>query len=241
MTLHTNTPEPHDGPAQRDDDVDLQVQRAIEALEEDIVLGYLYPRERLIEDNLRARFNLKRHVVRQVLSGLEQMGLVERKKNIGALVKSYTEQEVLDLYQTREILETNCARLIPTPISKATLEELKKIQRMHDEAVKHADLKAAFRSNLVFHKALFGLCENRILTTAIEEYAQRTHIIRSASHVFPDYLEKARQDHWDMIAALGKGDHEQLVETCRAHLLPARDAYIVLRQRERGLHEASGQ
>ncbi|MBV6273378.1 GntR family transcriptional regulator [Alcaligenaceae bacterium CGII-47] len=149
MARHTNTSQQYDSGAQRDANVDVQVQRTIEALEEDIVLGYLYPRERLIEDDLRARFNLKRHVVRQVLKGLEQMGLVERKKNIGALVRSYTEEEVRDLYQTREILETSCASLIPTPVSSETLDELKRIQRTHDEAVKLTDLKAVFRSNLV--------------------------------------------------------------------------------------------
>src|SRR5674476_52697 len=79
-------------------DNESQVRKTVEALEEDIVFGYMHPRERLVEDELRARFCLKRHVVRQVLAELEQMGLVERKKNIGALVKSYSVKEVIDLY-----------------------------------------------------------------------------------------------------------------------------------------------
>ena len=64
------------------------LQRAVDILEEEIVLGFLHPRERLVEDELLARFGLKRHVVRQVLIELEQMGLVERKRNVGALVKA---------------------------------------------------------------------------------------------------------------------------------------------------------
>ena len=37
------------------------VSQAVAALEEDIVFGRLHPRERLTEDELMARFGMKRH------------------------------------------------------------------------------------------------------------------------------------------------------------------------------------
>jgi len=43
------------------------LEEAVRILEEEIVLGFLHPRERLVEDDLLERFGLKRHVVRQVL------------------------------------------------------------------------------------------------------------------------------------------------------------------------------
>jgi len=210
----------------RDRDIEPLVRQVVERLEEDIVFGCLHPRERLVEDDLRARFNLKRHVVRQVLQELEQMGLIERKKNIGALVKSYTVKEVIDLYTVREILETNCARQIPLPVAPEKLDELVAIQRQHDAAVAESYLRSAFRTNIAFHKALFALSDNAALTEMIEVAAQRAHTIRSLSMIFPHFLEKARLDHWEMIAALRDCDQERLVVLCRDHLLPSRDAYI---------------
>lgn len=206
--------------------IDTLVQGAVAALEEDIVFGYLHPRERLTEDDLRARFNLKRHVVRQVLLELEQMGLVERKKNIGALVKSYTLKEVIDLYTTREILETSCARRIALPVAPTQLDELAAIQRRHDAAVAESDLRSAFRTNIAFHKAFFALSDNVMLTEMIELGAQRAHGIRSQSLTTPHYLEKARQEHWKIIEALQRGDRERLISLCSEHLIPSRDAYI---------------
>lgn len=218
----------------RDRDVEPLVRQVVEALEEDIVFGYLHPRERLVEDDLRERFGLKRHVVRQVLGELEQMGLIERKKNIGALVKSYTVKEVIDLYTTREILETNCARQIPFPVPEDKLAELTAVQRQHDKAVTESDLRSAFRANIAFHKCLFALSENATLTEMIELAAQRAHTIRSLSMVYPHFLEKARKDHWAMIDALRAGDRERLVELCRDHLIPSRDAYIEQQMRRAG-------
>lgn len=37
---------------------------------------------------------------------------------------------------------------------------------------------------------------------------------------------RSRQEHWTIIRALADGDGELLVESCRAHLLPSRDAYL---------------
>ncbi len=218
-------------PVARDRDVEPLVRQTVATLEEDIVLGFLNPRERLVEDDLRNRFGQKRHVVRQVLTELERMGLVERRKNVGALVKAYSAKEVHDLYEVREILETSAAKRIPLPVPPERLEQLVAIQRAHDEAVAASDLRAAYRANVAFHKALFSLVDNDTLSSAIEDYAQRANSIRSSSMVFPAHLERARREHWEIIEALKEGNRDTLVELCRRHLIPSRDAYVERYQR----------
>lgn len=219
----------------RDRDTELLVRRTVEVLEEEIVLGYIYPRERLVEDDLRERFQLKRHVARQVLAELERMGLVERRKNIGALVKSFTLKEVTDLYAVREILETNCVRQIAFPVKSEDLEKLIAIQREHDAAVAKADARAAFHTNLAFHRALFRLSDNDVLNSAIEDFAQRTHGIRSVSVTRSSYLEQARAEHWEIIEALKNSDRERLVQLASVHLHPSRDLYIQQEKQRMGV------
>lgn len=201
-------------------------EAVIETLEEEIVLGMLHPRERLVEDELMARFGLKRHAVRHVLAELEQMGLVERKRNIGALVKAYTVEEVEHLYEVRELLETHCVRLIKLPVQDERLQPLLTIQSAHDDAVQRGDLRQVFRLNVHFHRALFSLAENPVLAEAIGNHAQRAHSIRSSTIGMPAQLERSRLEHWQLIDALRGGDVETLVSLCRGHLSPSRDAYI---------------
>ena len=215
------------------------VRAAVNALEEDIVLGVLHPRERLIEDDLCERFGLKRHAARMVLKELQLQGLIEHRKNIGALVMSYSAQEVLDLYAVREILEMNAARLIPTPVAPEKLDILVEVQSRHDAAVKQADLRAVYRANLDFHDALFALSENKVLTEAIKEFERRTHAIRFSSIIFPDYLNNVRREHHQMIEALRAGDRKTLVTLCRDHLRPARDAYLETYHRQQNRRPAT--
>ncbi len=211
------------------------LQQVIDTIEEDIVFGRLHPRERLTEDDLMARFGLKRHVVRQVLATLEGIGVVERRRNVGAVVRAFSMQEVMELYALREVLETHAASLIALPVPAAQLQPLLDVQARHDAAVAAGDARAVFRSNQQFHRELFALTGNTVLQQAIAEYAQRTHPIRFSSVVTPAYRERARQEHWAMIEALRDGRRDALVDLCRAHLLPSRDAYLAAQRERAGL------
>lgn len=209
-----------------DADTPSGIAHAIQALEEDIVLGRLHPRERLIEDDLMQRFGFKRHAVREVLAELARMGLAERRKNVGSEVRAFAAREVMELYRLRELLETEAARLVPCPAGAADLERLIGVQRRHDAAVETGDPRMVFRTNLLFHQMLFGMCGDAVLLRAIQEYARQTHPIRFGTLTSADYRRQSRQEHWDMIEALRAGRRDALVELCRAHLTPSRDAYL---------------
>lgn len=206
----------------------LSVGDAVRILEEDIVLGSLHPRERLIEDDLMRRFGLKRHAAREVLAELARQGLVERRKNVGCEVRAFAPREVAELYQLRELLEAEAARTLPCPLPAPALRELAAIQREHDQAVAAGDPRAVFHTNQHFHQALFACCKNGVLQKAIQEYARQTHAIRFSSLVDASCRERARQEHWAMIEALREGRRDDLIRLCREHLAPSRDAYLAL-------------
>lgn len=204
----------------------------VAALEEDIVFGRLHPRERLIEDELMQRFGIKRYVVREVLAALDRMGLIERRRNVGALVRSFTSNEVAELYALRALLETEAVRLIQLPVPDSSLEKLIAIQRKHDDAVLANSPPRVFRANLAFHQALFELTGNETLQHAIAEYARQTHSIRFSALVSSEYRERARREHWQIIEALRAGDREALVALCAEHLPPSRDVYLTAQQHQ---------
>src|SRR5450631_4064783 len=62
--------------ASRGQSMELVVAAIVAQLEEDIVLGYVHLRERLVEDALMERFSAKRYAVREALAQLARLGLV---------------------------------------------------------------------------------------------------------------------------------------------------------------------
>jgi len=200
--------------------------RVVATLEEDIVLGKLHPRERLIEEELCERFGVTRHILRLVFAELSRMGIVERIPNRGALVRAFSSKDVEQLYTLRAMLETSAAAQVTFPVSDADMEELRQIQAKHDRAVAEDDLVPLFRSNQQFHSKLFSLCDNTFLTEAIETYAQRAHGIRFHVLLGPEQRRRARDEHHLMIDALLRQDREALVDLCRNHLPASKNAYL---------------
>jgi DNA-binding GntR family transcriptional regulator len=195
-------------------------------LEEDIVLGQLHPRERLIEDDLMQRFGVLRHVARAALAHLVQLGLVEHKKNVGAFVRSFSREQVVDLYDMRELLETEATRRMPCPAPAPATEYLRELQAVHDHAVLAGDARQIFRANMAFHQALFSLCPNQTMVRAVQYYAMQTHAIRFSSAASAMAQNRSRAEHIAMIEALESGNREALVHLCRQHLAPSRDEYL---------------
>lgn len=192
-------------------------------LEEDIVLGRIHPRERLPEDALMQRFGTKRHVIRRALQELAMTGVLEHVPNKGAQVRAFTEAQVRDLYELRELLETSAASLIPLPLTAADLTRLRAAQAAHDAA---QDPAAIFRANLAFHRTLFALCPNAFLVEALEAASARAHGIRFAALRDPAAVRAAREQHHAMIAAAEHGHRDDLVQLCREHLPASRAAYL---------------
>lgn len=208
-----------------------RVRAVAEAIEEEIVLGWLMPRERLVEEELAERLAVKRHVVREALAELERVGLVERVPNKGAVVRLLDPADVRQIYSVREVLETLAAEQIPLPAAPELIAALGAIQARHATAVAGDDPRAAFRANMAFHQTLFAACGNAHLVELIQMMAQKVHGARSITAASPEHLARARDEHAATIEALERGDRQALVRLCREHIGPSRDAYIAAVQR----------
>lgn len=202
------------------------VASIVAQLEEDIVLGFIHLRERLVEDALIDRFDAKRYAVREALAQLTRLGLVERLPNRGAIVRALTPAQVDEIYFVRDVLENAAAREVLRRVSPKQIEAIRKVQGRHDKATEAGDPRAAFRANIDFHRVFFAVCDNRELVETIELFAQKAHGVRSFIITQQEYLERARAEHWDIIDALEKSDESRLLTICRAHIQHAPKLYI---------------
>lgn len=202
------------------------VQLIVRALEVDIVLGRLYPRERLVEEQLAKRFKTTRHVVRQALLELEIAGLLVREANKGATVCEYSADEVNQLYQMREFVERQAAMLIPLPVAEKDWTKLKGICDEHTAAIEESDMLRVVAANKEFHQVLYRLCGNAFLADVIDEMAKKANLVRFTSGTDMTLLKQARDEHCQVLEAILQDDSEALAEICVKHLQPSRQMYL---------------
>jgi DNA-binding GntR family transcriptional regulator len=200
-----------------------QLQRV---LEEDIIFGRLVPGERLVEDALMSRFDVKRHVVRSVLFALERTGIVVRERNKGATVISLTPVQVRKVYDVREFLQRQAALLIPLPASRVLVAELNHIHAQYESAVNERRFRDVHELNDTFHLTLFGGCQNEYLVESISRYMFLSLPVRAKMMTNTAALAVSLQHHAAMIRLLDGRDGWALAQLCVDHIQPAKAAYV---------------
>ena len=195
-------------------------------LEEDIIFGRLAPGTRLVEDVLMERFDATRHSVRMALSVLARRGIVVKERNKGAAVRALTPDQVLQVYEVREMLHRNAALLIPLPADPAFLAELEAIQAEHRAAVFEGNVRKVHETNDRFHVAMFSGCGNSYLVDSIIHYMNLTLGVR-VSRLDEEVGENTTWKEHDIMISLMRGrDRWALSELCVSHLQASKFHYL---------------
>jgi DNA-binding GntR family transcriptional regulator len=198
----------------------------VSVIEEDIIFRRLAPGQRLVEDALMARFSATRHTIRQSLGELERVGIVTRERNIGAAVRSYSQEEVLDIYQVRELLQRQAALMIRLPAPGVLIDQLETLNEQFARDGARGDLRGVHESNDAFHLALFGACGNKYLVRCIADFMALSLPVRAKSLADAKSLQNSLCQHETMIRLLRDADNWALAQLCVEHVWPSKHDYL---------------
>ena len=98
--------------------------RVRDGIQQLILSGEYRPGQRLVQQELAARFGVAQSVVRESLLELQFCGLVEAVDNLGMFVSGLGARTLVEAYEIREMLEGLAARLCCEHASRADLREL---------------------------------------------------------------------------------------------------------------------
>ncbi|MFG1348885.1 GntR family transcriptional regulator [Xanthobacter autotrophicus] len=200
-------------------------------VEEDIIFGRLAPGSRLVEDTLMARYGASRHYIRQALVQLERTGIVNREKNVGATVRSYSPDEVRQIYEVREMLTRQAALKIPLPAPPELVAQLKAIQADYARHAEAGNLRGIHETNDAFHIVLFSGCANPYLVRTLQDYMGLTLPMRAKNLADRDGLALSRRQHDIMIELLQGTDSWALAQLCVDHMQYSKADYLARAER----------
>lgn len=200
--------------------------RVISRLEEDIIFGRLGPGTRLPEDMLMARYDVSRHFVRQALVDMERRGIVRREKNIGATVRTYSQVEVGQIYDVREMLTRQAALMIQLPAPDALIAQLQALQAVYRERASERDLRGVHSANDAFHIALFEACGNQYLVRTLQDYMDLTLPMRAKNLADADGLALSISQHEMMIDLLRGRDIWAFAQLSIDHMQTSKADYL---------------
>lgn len=215
-----------------------QVQPLGEYAYEAIISGILsqrwQPGEPLSEQQLAAELGVSRTPIRQALQQLEREGFVQVLPSRGTFVAELSLADLHDIYQLREILEGQVARLAAEARTKEDVAYLRSIiDEAQSQISRHSNhppresFKELHRLGSEYHAVLSQVAGNRRLyevLLGLELSATRARLLHGS---FRDPHE-TWQDHAEVVDAVGDGDADRAESAMRRHI---RKAYEILLQK----------
>jgi DNA-binding GntR family transcriptional regulator len=151
--------------------------RIHDAVHRAIFEGRLSPGTRLREEELAARFEVSRTVVRQALQRLAQEGLVELQHNRGAQVTLPGRELAAHVFDARRVVECEVARRVGKALVPEQAAQLRALVAQEEQAHAGGDRPAAIRLSGQFHRQLAQCAGNPVFLRMVDELLPTTSLL----------------------------------------------------------------
>jgi DNA-binding GntR family transcriptional regulator len=196
------------------------VDAVIEAITEGVKDGRYAPGQRLVEADLTQELGVSRGPLREALGRLAAEGIIEIEPYRGAIVRRLTRDDLEDLFQVREVLEGEAARLASQRIddgdNRARLQASMKTAR---ELRRRGDVGAYIDENSRFHELIVEMSQSRLLARLIPSLQVHSfRLLFRQLMMDPAAMEQSIDEHEAVTEAILAGDGRAAEKAMRRHV-----------------------
>ena len=193
-----------------------------EALKNDIINGNIRFGEKINENEYSIRYNISRTPLREALSKLEMMGIIERVPFKGVFLKKFNLEKVKEIYEIRLELEYIIYKEIKEIM---TDKHIKKVEKIVAKGQKYNNSNnlAKFSETLEeFDNYLYSLSKKELSLKILSELSFYMNIFKKTN---PN-MQETVDEHEKIIEALKEKDDEKIYKALEEHLYNAAN-YVV--------------
>jgi DNA-binding GntR family transcriptional regulator len=136
-------------------------------LRDRILRGELHPRQRLVETDLAEKLNSNRARIRRALARLEHDGLVAIEPYRGAYVRMVSEEEAVEIFETRGVLEPYLVRQTVARASDADKLRLQALVQEMRDAFDQGNPMAVGRSSRRIREEMWRIAGQQTITSLL--------------------------------------------------------------------------
>jgi DNA-binding GntR family transcriptional regulator len=211
--------------APRDEVVHVQLKDAVYAqILEKIVDGTLPAGYPLREGELAARFGVSKTPLRDALVRLQADGLVSIPPYRSAVVVGYSQQDLREIYEVRELVEGACAREAALTISTDDLAGLSQLMRDSAACLAGGEVAAGQAETLAglidrFDVIMYAQCRNGRINEMVANIRNHIQRIGRLTTRIPGRMVKSVHEHQAIYEAIVQRDGAAAEAAMRRHIL----------------------
>jgi GntR family transcriptional regulator, transcriptional repressor for pyruvate dehydrogenase complex len=185
------------------------------------------------EAMLVAQFGVSRTVVREAVSRLKSLGLVESRQGSGAFVKEagfsplqfdatsvVSKRAVIQMVEVRRALEAEVAALAAQRRSANDIKCIQRASKMLDSAVKKGG--DGVDEDVALHRAIADAAQNQFLISTLDYLRQFLHgatrVTRANEARRADFASQVQTEHQAIINAIVGGDAVKARKAAARHM-----------------------
>ncbi len=195
-------------------------------LKKSIVSGEYGPGFWLQEVELSKELGVSRSPVREALKQLSADGLVKEIPNKGTFVREFTQKEIIEIYEIRELLESYAILNLPKELTKEQQKKLTDYKKDFKKYHKDDDLDMYIEVDSKFHRFIIECCDNSILMELYRKVRNMNMLFRIFSLSTRERFDESQKEHSDIIDKLISGDYKGADRINKTHLTYAKDTAL---------------
>jgi DNA-binding GntR family transcriptional regulator len=212
------------------ENLDNKVYRQVKTM---ILEQKLEPGTKILQEKLAQDLGISRTPIVNALKKLEQERLITAIPRRGFYVRRFSREEMIRIFELREVLEGLAARRASQRISESQIRKLKGFFRGLDVSGDPASVEGYGKEDRRFHHFLIELGGDDLMSRMLETYRVITFsylvgfpggLVRPPKETLPEHLA--------IIDAITKRDPDRAEQTIRLHFKRSREKLA------RGLKEA---
>jgi DNA-binding GntR family transcriptional regulator len=188
-------------------------------LRQEIVTATLPPGYVLREAELAARFGVSKTPLREAFVRLEKDGFVQIAPYRSAVVTGYSQQDLREIYEVRELLEGLCAREAAVSIATEDLAAVNRIVRDSAAAFEAGDTDRLTALLDEFDVVLYAQSRNSRITAMLENIRDHVTRIGRLTVAIPGRLGTSVREHQAIYEAIVQRDGPRAETLMRQHIL----------------------
>jgi DNA-binding GntR family transcriptional regulator len=178
------------------------VERLFDVMRTHIIEGRFAPGQRLVEADLTEQFKISRGPLREAVRRLAAEGLVDITHNRGARVKRLDHEEVLALYEVREVMEGLAAKLAAERANAGERREIKAAFDDMGKALKANNIRGYIGLNSSFHALIMKAARNAPLEAAITRLQTPVLRVQFESMMTMEVVKESYIEHRNITDAI---------------------------------------
>ena len=177
--------------------------------------GAYRPGDRLREVEISQNLSFSRTPIREALRRLEADGIVQHKPRIGAVIRTLSHTEVVELYEMRLVLERTAAEMAAKHATPAEVDELGDLNTLIAAA---ATSEEAAALNQQFHRCIYLATRNRFLLESARALNNALLLLGPTTIADAARIKTVAGQHAGIIDAIRTGDGQAAGQAAEAHL-----------------------